>query len=528
MQRGILVLALCAGLRAQSGIDGVVVDGVTKHPLAGVHITLHELNSGSSQPGPPYGALSGKDGHFSIGNMKPGVYILVPQFPGYVRVPDKDASRGGGLSIALKAGEPVRSLMLEMTPKAFISGRVTDENGDPVQRAQLLATPVPGGGPGRIAGQTDERGRYRIGGAPGKYLVQATAGLQNQQPEIRNDGTQPVAYAVTWYPGTANKASAGIVETLPRRENTGIDIRLVQTRSFSIQGSVSGIPAGGHGFIMLWQGDDVQQFGRNIRTAGVADDGKFVIAALAPGRYTAVARFDMPPNPMRSFFEPVLLESADTTGVNLRLVPGEEMAGTVEYSGDLKDIKLIVRLEPVLPVERMFGNSAGGETLPDGSFRIQRVFPGKYRVKVSPLPEGSYVKSVRLDGADNPDLTLDLTRGTGGGRMKIIMGANAGTVQGTVLDAAGKPSQSPLTLVVLARSSDDIGQEDMKRLEAGVPYVFSNLRPGKYRLFATNFMGANTSDEMKVAFGKAEEIEIKEGAKITKDIVIGKDASHDR
>src|SRR5665213_3201635 len=88
----ILALLFCSCLLAQqASIEGIAIDAVTRQPLAGVHITL----AGGPAIGvdredeQTYGAISRPDGHFSIANLKPGVYYLIAQHDGYVHLPGK-------------------------------------------------------------------------------------------------------------------------------------------------------------------------------------------------------------------------------------------------------------------------------------------------------------------------------------------------------------------------------------------------------------------------------------------------------
>jgi len=165
MRNPILIILFARCLAAQqASIEGTAIDAVTRQPLAGVHINMRHDSAENA-----WGAITRPDGHFSIAGMKPALYFLTAQRNGYIHLPGKNA--------ALKPGDQLTGFIVEMTPRAVIAGRVLDEFGDPMQNVDVEATPVvpapqldePG-----MGDRTDERGQFRMTGAPGKYYVKAT------------------------------------------------------------------------------------------------------------------------------------------------------------------------------------------------------------------------------------------------------------------------------------------------------------------------------------------------------------------
>jgi hypothetical protein len=104
----------------------------------------------------------------------------------------------------------------------------------------------------------------------------------------------------------------------------------------------------------------------------------------------------------------------------------------------------------------------------------------------------------------------------GGARLKVTVGLNGGQVEGTVLGEDGKPFAGPVAFVYLAATADDIDYA------GGKPkFSFDGLRPGKYRLFAVDprfFSGSLES--FRALFPKGEEIEIREGDRLIKDVKV--------
>jgi hypothetical protein len=515
-------VAMQACLHAQpASIEGVAIDSVTRQPLAGVHIKLGPL------PGDAiYGAISGRDGHFSITSMPPYVYIVDAERYGYLHLPSKDSK------VTLKPGDRVTGLTVEMTPEAVIIGHVVDEFGDPVQYVEVRASPGSGAsepsGPISRTGRTDDRGQFRIVLPPGKFYLQTIANRGGGQ------GDSPV-YGATFYPGAATKDRATAVELAAGQQVTGIDIALARSRTATISGMVTGLQANAERFeytqIELHSAEESPEQPSPPRLIQARQDGSFAIAGLTPGRYRIQAG-SLPPGPdggLRSAAVEVQLGSADETGIRLALVAGEPVSGTVEIEGDAGHAgpaagKMTVRLEPEHPVG-FFGRGNAAETGDDGTFRIEQVFPEKHRVSVLPLPENAYIKSVSLGGAEAPDGIVDFSRGVGGANIKVTISRNGGQMEGTVMGEDGQPLLGTLAVVVLAATADEIREDTVKEVGAGKKFKFMGLRPGKYRLFAVDALrefGAGRNEEalLKSLFANAPEIEIHEGDRIDKDIKV--------
>jgi hypothetical protein len=240
MRSIIVFLFLSPYLCAQpASFAGIALNSITRKPLDGVHISMCVLRHGPAEIF--YGALTDKDGHFSIANMPPRKYGFSAKHNGFVP-PDQ--------IITLKEGEQVTDFTVEMMPEAVITGRVLDDFGDPVEDAYARAISVDSHARftmtlDRMYCQTDEHGRFRIVGAPGKFYVTASrAGSEIPLHEIRTDGSQRPVFAPTWYPESESQERATVVEAIAGRETAGIDIRLVRKRSLSISGVVTGTPEG--------------------------------------------------------------------------------------------------------------------------------------------------------------------------------------------------------------------------------------------------------------------------------------------
>jgi hypothetical protein len=534
MRLALSVLLLSAVLHAQEGsVEGVVTNKATGQPLSGVQIHFLTGDFAGSNGGisGAYGALSDQAGHYSVGGMKPGLYLVLLERPGFVQM-----QTSGAIPVAMvtiKAGETVTGHKFEMIPRALIAGRVVDEYGDPVEHSQVRVDPLEpntqAGSPfGPTNASTDDRGEFRLIVAPGKYFLQAQPAFgANRVPEIRTDGTAPPSYSATYYPNSPNKTSAAAIEVTAGQDLAGLEIRLargtasgVGARPSTISGMVSGIPEGSRATILL-RGENDSGF---LPRTTVSQDGKFTIGGLQPGLYGLLAAAQGT-KPLQSQMLEIRLAGADETNIQLSLTAAPEISGTLEFSGVVSTSKRTVRLEPAGFVA--YGvEMTGGDADPKGAFTIGNVPPGKYRVRVEPLPDNAYVKAVTLDGTAVSDVTLDLTRGVKGNRIKVSISMSGGQISGKLVDKDGKPVVGPLVFVFLATDIKHLQDENAQRSADGT-YAVKAIRPGKYRIMALDVFqlasvmaGPQDEKALEPIFNLAEDIEVKEGDRIVKDLKV--------
>jgi protocatechuate 3,4-dioxygenase beta subunit len=534
-----LFFLVAASLYAQqASAEGVVMDHSTGQPLRGVHVRMlaADFANGAGIEA-VYGAASDAAGHFSVESLKPGLYIVMAERAGFVQVASSPASPLAFGILALKAGQHPTGYKVEMTPRALIAGRVVDEYGDPVDNVfvelqavppdHLQETPL-----GRSSAATDDRGEFHLLTAPGKYYVRASPpNRRGGPPEIRTDGTSAAPFANTYYPSATNTGAASPVQVAAGQDLAGIEIRLTRSaagasgRGFTVSGVVTGAPASAQAMVALRFGETAGQL-YNSRSATAGPDGKFSFTGMQPGFYSAMAIYASGKTSLQSRLVEFHL-AADETSLQLVLAPGEDLAGTLELVGDApagESAKRTVRLESADQFNVM------GQAVPpavevgkDGGFRIANVPPGKFKPVVEPMPENAYVKAVVLDGKPAPEAVLDLSQGAGGSRLKITVSRAGGQIAGRILDKDGDPVAG-LAEVFLVTDVKQMQDGDADRVTDG-KYSFKAIRPGKYRLYALDvaeliqsFAGGDEDEIMKSFFNAAEEIEIKEGDRITKDI----------
>jgi protocatechuate 3,4-dioxygenase beta subunit len=524
---------LAAYLHAQSSsVAGVVADQSGK-PMAGVHVRLVTGDFGSDEGARAIcGVTSDSAGQFRVEGIKPGLYIVMAERAGYVQPPG--LSPMGLPFLTLKPDQHLTDYKVVLTARALIAGRVVDEFGDPVQGANVQAEPVKPGQGGMFGGNnsdTDDRGEFRIITAPGKYYLRA--GLDQMDgpdgpPEIRSDGTSGASFADTYYPSAADNSGASAVEVSAGQDVAGIEIRMLRTtvsapRGYTIGGIVTGLPENETANVMLRFAEKPGEF-HNSNGTGTAPDGKFSFEGMQPGYYSVSASYTTGKTPLHSHAVDFHLDSEDHAGLQLTLAPEEELSGTLAMVGDGPAEKHTVRLQPAGWGDFGDAGSPAAEVEPDGSFHLHGVPPARFKAVVEPMPENGYLKEVAVDGKPVPDGVLDFAQGVGETRLKLTVSRAGAEISGRVLDKDGDPALG-LVMVFFGTDPQHMEDENAKRVSDG-NFSFKGVRPGKYRLYAIDVAGmmqvitgdGDNGDMTAKFFEAADEIEIKEGDRISKDI----------
>src|SRR5262249_5250882 len=143
-----------------------------------------------------------------------------------------------GTPLPLAADQHVKDIVFKLNPQSVITGKVLDEDGEPLANVQVRALKYAyrGGKKQWVQagnGDSSDIGEYRIPNLdPGRYLVptmprmNGANGFQTPSNEPLPE-TPEMSYAGTYYPSTPEEASAAPVEVGAGGEIRGIDIRLV-------------------------------------------------------------------------------------------------------------------------------------------------------------------------------------------------------------------------------------------------------------------------------------------------------------
>jgi hypothetical protein len=193
-------------------------------------------------------ADSGTDGHFAFERVLPGAYTIRVERSGFV------AQYYGGEpgsvkseKISVAPGQTVSSLIVRLTPASSISGKVEDQDGDPVVNAAVTVLKrsyihgqrffVPAG-----HATTKDDGSYAILALPpGRYYLFSNGRLPIEAPglpEPASSGVPGEGFTDTYYPSSSDADAAAPLDVPAGVAMTGIQIRLRTAPSFRISGRV--------------------------------------------------------------------------------------------------------------------------------------------------------------------------------------------------------------------------------------------------------------------------------------------------
>ena len=283
-----IVLFLLQGSQAQTpaSIEGIVVRAGTSTPVARARVSI-----GSAQ------ALTDDGGRFSFKNLRPGSYRVSVAHNAYLPAQYGERTRGAqGKEIALGSGQEVKDIVVPLTPKSAISGRLYDKYGDPVTNANVQALSYTYQDGRRIlivadTARTNDLGEYRLFWlAPGPYIISAIPPESLFAVEGGVGAPSPETHLAVYFPGTTDPAGAMLIELPPGINYTGVDLPVIDARAVGVRGqivnSLTGQPAIGAAINLVPRRGTVAT-GSTAR-AIVGAGGVFEFRHLAPGSYDLV------------------------------------------------------------------------------------------------------------------------------------------------------------------------------------------------------------------------------------------------
>jgi hypothetical protein len=544
-RRRLFLLWFCVGVAAEASfsgpeppsrgatvnVRGIVVESTTGNPLDATHVML-TFYGWEGQPSVVYGAMSNAQGRFSIPDIPPGDYSILPEKRGFIFVPGrkKNDIRVGSLRLRFKATERPYDLVLPMVARAIIAGRVLDETGDPLINAAVTAESVDRDAEASV--YTNGRGEFRLSVPPGKYYVQGSR-------RSASDATFETGYVPTYYPGALGVRDASVVEAFAGRVRNGVEFRLVRAAAFRVSGEITGIP-GGDRPVSLWWRSAERITTPTGRESGVLDfttqqaqatdaysSVKFYSPPLDAGTYYFYADCCADNEELKSQIAKVTLSDSDMTGVTLSLAPAAEITGAIDITGGpvvSPGQKISVALNSEGPTNS--GSRLDAEMGANGSFRINNVFPDRYRLEVGSLLEDAYIRRIEMNGSALHGSLLDFFGGAEGVELKITISPGGSGITGQVRkEKSDAPVSYARVLLFPEHDGPNVDKEECQEKTASASgiYNFQHLRPGRYRFVVRPPSPVRDDCEpaataMRLGLIAGESIELKAGEKMVKNV----------
>jgi hypothetical protein len=193
----------------------------------------------------PYTSETDESGRYVFQGVEPGVYVLSAEHLGFNR--QDRGIRGAGAAgppLALSGGLHLRDINFRLKPHNVITGRVLDEQGEPVPYVTVSAMQVAySRGSKRInmvnTGQTNDLGQYRLFGiAPGRYIVSATHAPPQAFTVRQQEKPLAMGYPPVYFPNTLEQGRAQVVDLTRGGETLALDFTLTPARTIAVRGKV--------------------------------------------------------------------------------------------------------------------------------------------------------------------------------------------------------------------------------------------------------------------------------------------------
>ncbi len=482
-------------------VEGRVVNEITGEGVRKARINL--FLTGGGGPGgrrggpPPPGAqiegMTSADGSFRIDNVPPGSYRFWAERASFVY--RRDPRRNDQALLEVGPGAVARVPDIKLSPAAVITGRVTDEDGDPVQgvTVQVNRYQYAGGKKQLIpqqSGSTNDLGEFRIHSIlPGRYFLSAS---KSQGPPGPRGPSRPMpsngpeqSYVTVFFPGTLDPGAAAPLDLAPGQEYRGADVRLSKTQVFRVRGVVSNLVSDPKergwpsAVVYLYPDSAIRNMIAERRPSPIdTRTGAFEIRNVRPGSYYLVAQQAGGDHSLSGDAR-IEVGAGDVADVRVALSPNVPVKGRVAVEGtaqvDLRSLAL-----QLVPTSGFSSYGPPVRISEDGSFQARNVPRVPHRVIATNLPEGFWVKAVQMDGRDAPDNVI-----AAASLVDVKLAPGAASVAGIVRDAKGDPVEG--IKVTVAPEGTRSGWWELYRETTSSKdgsYRLANLPPGSYRVYA--------------------------------------------
>ena len=396
---------------------------------------------------------------------------------------------------------------------------------------------------------------------------------------LADGGFTEEVYRAVYYGGGPDAQRAQKIDVRPGA-NSSIELSFAgaQTRAFHIRGralnGVTGQPAEGAQIRLYpreWTATAIVPFAR------VDKAGNFDIGGVAPGSYALYAAASTPdPNaPNRAVLQgadaatlqqliaqginiggglpigvyiPIEMGEQNLEGLSLNLQPGGSLMGEFVFEGKLatdltpqqkSSFRVNLLRYPDIPGASLAGSSTGAiaANAVDTSFRMQNIYPGDFRVMVTPFmnsfswsppavandPIGSvFVRSIRYGSVEVLNEGLRMATNNPDQRLQIVL-ALGGKLSGVVANERNEPMANVKVALIpdfAYRQRDDLFKSAVT--DASGNFKMQGIAPGEYRVFAWEDIvdgGWQDGELLRNVEARGKSVRIAEGGQTAVELV---------
>ncbi len=489
---------------AKSTVSGTVTLNGTG--VRNAVVSLQAQNQ--SVPQQPLRAKTDADGRFRFTEVAAGQYLINALTPGFYSASDFQYGLPGR-TLNVGKGETIENIELQLKRGAVITGRVTDENDEPIAETQVQLQRVGDRLPLRQnmlsfdMHRTDDLGVYRIYGLPpGKYQVSVGSSARDGLISYQN---LRASIEQTFHPDTTDQAKAKVVELEEGQIASDVDIRIAKRKnSYEVSGRVVDVQTGqavagvnvAFGFVQPSTG---RVGGWTTSTTRTDASGAFQLLGLHPGKYVMSIRAATDKD--EYFNDPITIgvTDSDLAGIEIRAQRGAVISGWAVIEGTTDPAILAKRpqinLQAATEDSTFVFNQRSARVRTDGSFQIGGLSTGKKRLTAYTSATGLSLVRIEQNGAPIKDNQIEVRAGEEIKNVRFVFAHSTAAIRGRV-EFVGGTLPEGISIIVLAQPVER-GSANGKstQLDARGQFVLDGLLPGEYTLrLSVNYPQLSTQE----------------------------------
>jgi len=418
--------------------------------------------------------ITDEQGTFSFTNLTAGTYKLRVWSPGFIL---DDSSEAAG-QIILDKAEERSGIVLRLIKGGVITGRLVDEDEEPVSAVNVSVIPVISGQDDKrinmlpLGTYTDDRGTYRIFGIPpGRYQIAANASKSYFSRHTRS-------LIVTYYPTTAFRSQATEIEVGAGQLIEGLDFKLLNRKGFTVAGRVTrkdgSIPLADT--LVSIKEKDGKLSSRSMGTDG---QGRFTFDGLPAGEYEVYAE-PRREKDLLNEFKTIAIDGTDLLNVDFELITGATISGIIKMSDGKRPEKIQDSRMYILHNEAHYRGLYPYTQWPrrinsDNSFIIGGVPGAEVQLVIQPSNPDYYVFSILRGEEKLSTAKLDVPAGEHISNIIIVLSDGAASLEGVVKNKDSQKVASGVGVTLLP-------VDDNKREAALYNYSTQSDSAGKYKV----------------------------------------------
>jgi len=483
-------------------VSGRVVSALDGAPLKSSRVALVQEETKSHPK--VFAATTDSDGHFDIKNVIAGRYQFFAQHVGYVDQQYRAKGTGEGAVLALQPGQEITDVLFRLIRAGVITGRIVDENGEPMAKILVSALRQPTAEEEEDEGKhrshkerlrpeartiTDDRGEYRLYGLkPGDYYISASMSgaemyLRVMAGDVFLEQALCSEYVPLYYPGVVAFDQAQPV-AVRAGDEIAADFTMRRVPGVEVAGKVIG-PDGKpavNASITIESSQGGAGLPDDLRAQ--IDKGEFSFKNVPPGSYVIIAR-QYDEGKTWQARQRIEVGERKVNSLVLALGKGITISGHISFVGPGSPPSANRIYVYLSPTEESVDSTGGFARVgKDGSFQVLDISDGSYAVRVGISEGGWYAKSIRFGADDVLEKGLQIEAGSSGAPLEIVMSSATAQLEGSVIE----DDKAVVAAQVRLRPDPETPYNESRGREATTDqnghFSITDLAPGKYRVTA--------------------------------------------